>query len=180
MMIKLNGVNYYAVYTFEPADNSFNASINFEGYCEKKYFFDPDYLPLDPKEADKLFLPNEILGSLEIIEADNENIDIYFYIYYPKFCEQIDCLLLETPKSWEIEVYIDPPIIHQIEVNQKSRKELIIEFYNKGLTYKQIAKELEKYNIYIVPKTVQNLVLDYKKELGENVFPLRIKKKPTI
>lgn len=175
LMYKLNDEFWYVVYTFTPAESIMNASIRFEGSCEEKYFFDGEH-PGDPKETANQFPPNESLGSIRIIEADKDNIDLYFYIDFSWFCDDIDGLLSETPNSWEIEVFSDPPLFYQTEEKLKSKRDLIIEFYNKGLPYEKISKALKDYDIDIVPKTVRNLVSKYRKELGLDNLQHQIKK----
>lgn len=176
MVIKYNNSNYFCKYSFNPIENSSTTSLVFEGCVEEKFFYDGDY-PIDPKEADQLFPANEFLGSLEIVECDDENIDIYYQIIYPELRHQIDSLLLEVPNSWQLELLDDLPIVFEKETKQKSRQDLIFDFYNKGLTYKQIAKELEKHYIFIHWKTVQNNVDSYRRRLGKECLPLRNKRR---
>lgn len=177
LLIKIEGAWYFVRFHLERATSVFNAKIIFIGVHEDKDHFEQEFVDELPDIAYPNFPEDEYLGQLEVIEADNSNIDLYFYLNNLFFENHIDTLLRETPKSWNLEIFTDKAIKEELPVEKPivhlSLDELILALWKKNLAVPVIIRELQKYNHFYSEKTIRNRLTELRKQLGVERVPLR-------
>lgn len=166
---------YYVRCDFFPEQEQTNAQLCFIGIHEEKYNFVIDYCD-ELDEFDPPHFPeDENFGFLNIVNVDDNNIDLYYFLFNKDFEKEVDQLLNSTPKSWDLEIITDDPTRDEQKSIVLTKENLILDLWNKNWPVKQIAHELERSNIVLTEKTIRNILSDLRNKLGVGKVPLRRK-----
>ncbi len=175
LFLRMKDGLYYVRFSYQPEQLYSNACFNFIGIHEDKYYFEIDYIDELNDISYPQFPEDEYYGALNIVNVDDHNIDLYYYFLNTDFEKEVDLLLSSTPKSWDLEILSDSPVQDNLGNGVTSKENLILDLWNKNFPVKQIARELEKLNIYLSEKSIRNILTDLRKKLGDSKVPLRRK-----
>jgi len=177
LSFRMNDNLYNVRSDYFPEQEHTNAQLCFIGIHEDKYNFEIDFCDELGEFNSPQFPEDENLGFLNIVNVDDNNIDLYYFFFNKDFEKEVDLLLSSTPKSWDLEMFTDHPARDEQKDARLSRKDQILDLWNKNFLVKEIRRELKKSNIDLSEKSINNILCDLRKKLGVDKVPLRRKKK---